>query len=104
MCIRDMTETRDNGAHFSGERTRWDRLINLIGGYTLVGLSTANDARNGQPLTYLLATNQLDRAAMTVLDTFARRPHVFNLGHGIDKETPIAHVERLLAVVRGWRG
>jgi uroporphyrinogen decarboxylase len=28
---------------------------------------------------------------------------VFNLGHGIDKETPIAHVERLLGVVRGWR-
>jgi uroporphyrinogen decarboxylase len=29
---------------------------------------------------------------------------VFNLGHGIDKDTPIAHVERLLEVVRGWRG
>jgi uroporphyrinogen-III decarboxylase len=26
---------------------------------------------------------------------------VFNLGHGIDKETPVDHVERLLAVVRG---
>ena len=32
------------------------------------------------------------------------RPHVFNLGHGIDKETPIAHVERLLETVRGWQG
>ena len=31
---------------------------------------------------------------------FAGRPHIFNLGHGIIKETPIAHVERLLALVR----
>jgi uroporphyrinogen decarboxylase len=29
---------------------------------------------------------------------------VFNLGHGIDRHTPIAHVERLLTAVRGWRG
>ena len=28
------------------------------------------------------------------------RPHIFNLGHGIIKETPIAHVEQLLALVR----
>jgi len=38
-----------------------------------------------------------------VLDAFADRPHVFNLGHGIGQFTPIEHVERLLAVVRGWR-
>ncbi len=31
---------------------------------------------------------------------FPDRPHVFNLGHGIDKETPITHVERLIARVR----
>jgi uroporphyrinogen decarboxylase len=29
---------------------------------------------------------------------------VFNLGHGIDKETPIPHVERLLDLVRHWQG
>ena len=39
--------------------------------------------------------------ARRVLDAFADRPHVFNLGHGIDKSTPIAHVERLLEIVRG---
>ena len=27
-------------------------------------------------------------------EAFAERPHIFNLGHGIIKETPIAHVER----------
>jgi uroporphyrinogen decarboxylase len=45
----------------------------------------------------------LEHRARHILDLFAGRPHVFNLGHGIDKETPIAHVERLLEVVRGSR-
>jgi uroporphyrinogen decarboxylase len=31
----------------------------------------------------------------------AERPHVFNLGHGILPDTPIAHVEQLVAHVRG---
>ena len=44
------------------------------------------------------------RWARRILEAFAGRPHVFNLGHGIDKETPIAHVERLLAVAREWQG
>lgn len=39
-----------------------------------------------------------------ILETFADRPHIFNLGHGIDRRTPITHVERLVAQVRGWRG
>jgi len=28
-------------------------------------------------------------------------PFIFNLGHGILPETPIAHVERMIARVRG---
>jgi uroporphyrinogen decarboxylase len=27
-------------------------------------------------------------------------PHIFNLGHGILPETPIAHVEQMIARVR----
>ena len=59
---------------------------------------------NLDPLLLLAGGEELDIASRRVLDAFAGRPHVFNLGHGIDKETPIAHVERLLEVVRGWRG
>jgi uroporphyrinogen decarboxylase len=59
---------------------------------------------NLDPLLLLAAGDELDKAARRILDVFASRPHVFNLGHGIDKETPIAHVERLLEVVRGWQG
>jgi uroporphyrinogen decarboxylase len=36
-----------------------------------------------------------------VLEGAAGRPgHIFNLGHGILPETPIAHVEQMLARVR----
>ena len=35
-----------------------------------------------------------------ILKAFAERPHVFNLGHGIDKDTPIAHVEELVRLLR----
>jgi uroporphyrinogen decarboxylase len=36
-----------------------------------------------------------------VLDAFSGRPHIFNLGHGIQQDTPIAHVEELMALVKG---
>jgi uroporphyrinogen decarboxylase len=35
-----------------------------------------------------------------VLGSFSGRPFIFNLGHGILPETPIAHVERMLTRVR----
>ncbi len=43
----------------------------------------------------------LEQAVANILSSFADRPHVFNLGHGILPDTPIAHVERLLELVRG---
>ena len=44
------------------------------------------------------------QAVAKVLDGFAGRPHIFNLGHGVVPETPIAHVEEMLRLVRtGWR-
>ena len=45
----------------------------------------------------------IEHRARTILDAFAGRPHVFNLGHGIGQHTPIKHVEQLLGVVRSWR-
>jgi uroporphyrinogen decarboxylase len=43
----------------------------------------------------------LDRAVDTTLETFSGGPLIFNLGHGILQDTPIANVERMLARVRG---
>ena len=59
---------------------------------------------NFDPLLLEAGGELLERRALAVLEAFAGRPHVFNLGHGIGQHTPIAHVERLLNAVRGWRG
>lgn len=58
---------------------------------------------NFDPLLLIAGGTELERQARRILDVFADRPHVFNLGHGIDQTTPIEHVEQLLAVVRSWR-
>ena len=47
------------------------------------------------------AARRLDSAVQRILDAFAGRPHIFNLGHGILQDTPIAHVEQLIALVKG---
>lgn len=56
---------------------------------------------NLDPMLLLAGGRALDRSVGDILEAFADRPHVFNLGHGIDKETPIAHVEHLLKLLRG---
>ena len=43
---------------------------------------------------------RLDVAVDAVLEATQGLPHVFNLGHGITPQTPIAHGERMLARVR----
>ena len=55
---------------------------------------------NLDPLALLAGGAALENAVDRILSSLAGRPHIFNLGHGIIKETPIAHVERLLALVR----
>ena len=59
---------------------------------------------NLDPLLLLAGSDELGKRVATILSAFADRPHVFNLGHGIDRRTPIAHVERLIAAVRGFEG
>jgi len=57
---------------------------------------------NLDPLLLLSGGAELERQTLRVLDAFADRPHVFNLGHGIGQHTPIEHVEALLKIVRSW--
>ena len=56
---------------------------------------------NLDPLALLAGGAALDDGIDRVLAAFPERPHVFNLGHGIGQHTPIAHVEQLIARVRG---
>ena len=57
---------------------------------------------NLDPLLLLSGGDEMEREALRILDAFADRPHVFNLGHGIGQTTPVEHVAQLLGVVRGW--
>jgi uroporphyrinogen decarboxylase len=43
----------------------------------------------------------LDQAVADILADFAGAPHIFNLGHGITPQADIAHVERLIRLVKG---
>jgi uroporphyrinogen decarboxylase len=55
---------------------------------------------NLDPLALVAGGDALDRAVDAVLAAFAERPFIFNLGHGIVPETPVEHVERMLARIR----
>ena len=58
---------------------------------------------NLDPLALVAGGRRLDEEIDRVLRGFEGRAHIFNLGHGVLPETPIAHVERLVARVRGQR-
>lgn len=55
---------------------------------------------NLDPLALLAGGEALDRSVATIRAALRGRPHIFNLGHGILPETPIAHVERLVDLLR----
>ncbi len=65
----------------------------LPGGVALQG--------NLDPLALVAGGAALDQGIDRVLAGFGSRAHIFNLGHGILPETPIAHVERMMTRVRG---
>ena len=83
-------------------------------GIACVGLDTAHEPKaaaaalpgtpalqgNLDPLALVAGGAALDAGIERVLSGFQAHAHVFNLGHGILPETPIAHVERLMKRVR----
>jgi uroporphyrinogen decarboxylase len=56
---------------------------------------------NLDPLVLRAGGPALDRSIDAILETFAAGPFIFNLGHGILPDTPIAHVEQMIRRVRG---
>jgi uroporphyrinogen decarboxylase len=57
---------------------------------------------NLDPLVLIAGGEALDRAVDDVLTNFAGGRLIFNLGHGIQPETPIAHVEQMVKRVRDF--
>jgi uroporphyrinogen decarboxylase len=56
---------------------------------------------NLDPLALVAGGEALDQGIDAILGAVQGRPHIFNLGHGVVPETPIPHVEHLIARVRG---
>ncbi len=76
-----------------------DTAGDLAGIAVKAGLPTLQG--NLDPLALVAGGEGLDRAIDAILAVAADRPFIFNLGHGILPETPIAHVEHLLKRIRG---
>jgi uroporphyrinogen decarboxylase len=82
-------------------------------GVTALGLDTSISgswaAKLGLPVQgnldpgYLLAGGDaMVKGARRVMDGFGNAPFIFNLGHGVNKDTPTEHVSELVAAVRSW--
>jgi uroporphyrinogen decarboxylase len=56
---------------------------------------------NLDPLALIAGGDPLMRGIDHIIGSMEGRAHVFNLGHGILPETPIAHVEAMLKRIRG---
>jgi uroporphyrinogen decarboxylase len=56
---------------------------------------------NADPIALLSGGIALDREVEAVVRELGDGPLIFNLGHGILPDTPIAHVERMLKRLRG---
>jgi uroporphyrinogen decarboxylase len=59
---------------------------------------------NLDPLALIAGGAALDAGIDEVLANYAGGRLIFNLGHGIQPETPIAHVEQMVKRVRAYRG
>jgi uroporphyrinogen decarboxylase len=55
---------------------------------------------NLDPLLLLAGGRHFDERAHEIVSALNSGPFIFNLGHGIQPETPIAHVERLVHLVK----
>ena len=58
---------------------------------------------NLDPMRLVAGGPDLEGRVHAIIDALKGRPHIFNLGHGVTPETPIAHVERVLAALREHR-
>jgi uroporphyrinogen decarboxylase len=100
-----------------GQLIRAARGLDAAGTPTAIGLDTVVEPEwaqaalppelavqgNLDPLALVAGGAALDAAIERILEAFEGRPHIFNLGHGIVPETPIAHVEQMMRRLRGHR-
>ncbi|CAH2398427.1 uroporphyrinogen decarboxylase [Mesorhizobium escarrei] len=96
------------GAHYRSYRQKTG--VTGLGLDWTVPLTTAKELQrdgavqgNLDPLRLVAGGKALSDGVDTILKALGDRPLVFNLGHGITPETPIAHVEAMVKLVRAHR-
>ena len=52
------------------------------------------------PMRLLAGGEGLEKAVRKIMRDFSGGPHIFNLGHGIHKDTPIEHVDQMVKILR----
>ena len=86
-----------------------DHLRQALGDYPNVDLRLGTEFKSlrqtgeGVTLSLIAGGAALERAIDDVLANYAPGRLIFNLGHGIQPETPIAHVEQMVKRVRDFR-
>jgi len=76
-----------------------DWRVDLASGWRAVGHDVAVQG-NLEPAVLLAAPAYIRKRAQAVLDAAGGRAgHIFNLGHGIHKDTPVEHVKALVEIV-----
>ena len=96
------------GANYASYRSRTG--ISGLGLDWTVPLTAAKVLQKGgavqgnlDPLRLVAGGRALQEGVDAILDVLADGPLIFNLGHGITPETPIAHVEAMVKQVRSRR-
>lgn len=57
---------------------------------------------NLDPFCLLAGGKALENGVNEILETLSDGPFIFNLGHGIHKDTPVGHVEKLTELIKGY--
>lgn len=94
------------GSFYSDYREKTS--INMMGLDWAMPLSFASELQklgpvqgNLDPTRLIAGGRALDEGVDAILEALGSGPLVFNLGHGITPQTPIAHVEQMIRRVRG---
>ncbi len=58
---------------------------------------------NLDPVCLMAGDDALELGIECILGNLASEAFIFNLGHGVHKDTPIEHVEHLCEIVRSWK-
>ena len=79
-----------------------DSSVDIVNARQRVGGRVALQG-NLDPFLLFAKSNRIEQAVIDILDGFGPGPgHVFNLGHGIDKETPVENIALMVEAVRHY--